>query len=195
MLQLKSGLRTALAVLTAGFCLILAGQAASKSVYVWETEDGVSSFTDDEKQVPKRYKGAAKRETLRNLQSYERFTPSDGKATGNYAERLRSRLSTLRESSRVEAPAHPGMYRRDGSRAGIQVSGRDRGAVGIALGGRHGGHGPVDVENWRVRVGSEIATRHATVVSQGGKILSVIRDEANVSNISDIPRIRNGRRP
>ncbi len=192
MLQLDNGLRTGLAVLTVGMCLALAGPAASKSVYAWETEDGVSSFTDDEKHVPKRYKKAAKRQTLRSLQSYERFTPSDRKAAGDYAERMRSRLSERREAARAHAPMHKLHHR--GKGMGIQVSGRDRGAV--TLHSRHHDNGePTRVDELRVRVGSEIATRHATVVSQGDRVLSVITEEANVTNLTDTPTIKAGVRP
>ena len=191
MLQLRSGVRTGLAVLTVGFCLALAGPAASESVYAWETEDGVSSFTDDEKRIPKRYKQVAKRQTLRSLKSYQRFTPSDPKASSDYAERLRSRLSEARATNRELAPTVVAGRRSGGIRGGVQVSGRDRGAVGVSLGGGSGG-GPVEVDNYRVRVGSEIATRHATVVSRDGKVLTVIRSEPNVSNITYVPRIKAG---
>ena len=194
MLQLNDGLRTGLAVLTVGICLALAGPAASKSVYAWETEDGVSNFTDDEKQIPKRYKAAAKRRTLRSLTSYERFTPSDRKASGDYAERLRSRLSQARETARVTSSTAAMRHHYRGIRGGVQVSGRDRGAVGVGFRGDRDG-GPIEVDNYRVRVGSEIATRHATVVSQDGVVLTVIRDEPTVWNLSHVPRIKSGRLP
>jgi hypothetical protein len=191
MLQLNHGLRTGLTVLTVGMCLALAGPAASKSMYAWETEDGVSNFTDDEKQIPRRYKAVAKRQTLRSLNSYERFTPSDRKASGDYAERLRSRLSKARETARVSTPTAGWRHHGGGVRGGVQVSGRDRGAVGVGFRGDRDG-GPIEVDSYRVRVGSEIATRHATVVSQDGQVLTVIRDEPNVSNITYVPRIKSG---
>ena len=190
MLQLDQ-IRSCLAVMTVGVCMALAGPAASKSVYAWETEDGVSAYTDDEKQIPKRYKGIAKRQTLRHLKTYSRFTPSGRKVSGSHAERVRTRLAELRESARTSAPTY-GHHR--GMGLGVQVSGRDRGAVGLRL-GRYGGGEPYVVNDLRVRVGSEIATRHAIVVSQGDRVLSTTLGERNVSNISDIPRLKAGFRP
>jgi len=190
MLQLKYGVRTGLTVMTVGLCLALAGPAASKSVYVWETEDGVSSFTDNEKHIPKRYQKEAKRETLRNLKSYERFTPSDRKTSGDYAERLRSRLSEVRETNRVPSVT-VAMQQSQGVRGGVQVSGNDTGAIGVGFGADPDGD-PIEVDNYRVRVGNEIATRHATVVTQNGRVLTVVRGEANVSNITYVPRIKPG---
>ncbi len=54
---------------------------------------------------------------------------------------------------------------------------------------------PYVVNDLRVYVGDEIATRHAIVVSQGDRVLSTTLGEANVTNISDIPRLKAGFRP
>src|SRR5262245_29594225 len=69
--------------------LVLAGSAAAdRAYYTWQTEEGAVAFTDDAKAIPEAYRKQAQRRTLRSLESYERLTPNDARATSDYAARL-----------------------------------------------------------------------------------------------------------
>jgi len=87
-------MRTFAAILFMVLCTALASTADAET-YRWVTEDGTVSFTDDEKQIPKRYRAAAAEVDLKTM-SADRFTPTKAAETAEYAAALNARLERLR---------------------------------------------------------------------------------------------------
>ncbi len=147
------------------------------TVYTWRTEDGTVSFTDDVKHIPSRYRGQAETRAMKDLDGYKRFTPADKSSTNDtYAERLNSRLATLKGEDAV-------------ARDGVEYGGSGDGIAVITGGTRNGGNGmvvpvgssrdgaPTIVEQRRTKPSDSMATRHETVVKQGDRVISIQRNE------------------
>ena len=58
--------------------IVLAGGESNDTsgvvAFVWTSDSGTVSFTDDEKRIPERYKKQARQLVLGDLKDYERFT-------------------------------------------------------------------------------------------------------------------------
>jgi len=179
--------RTACAVIAAAVCVAIAVPALAGGVYSWRTLDGSQAFTDDAKQIPARYRDAAERQTLRHLEDYSRYTPSQVGTQEPYAERLNRRLSHLRETMAprepVEAAAPEGM--RLGVPAGTGRYGQSE-QISLPLDGED--DDPIVIESVRLqRDPGHITTRHATVIRQGDRIISVRKSERNDTAPSEWP--------
>ena len=166
--------------------MALSTPAAAGSDYAYRTDEGAYAFTDDAKAIPEAYRAQAERRPLRSLRAYERLTPSDARATSDYAKRLDERLVYLRELNRPAPTA-------DAARA-------PRGtAPAIAL--RTGGEGsplleitpvdgassdePVIVETLRAHPANRIVTRNNTVVRQGDRTLAIVRSRGREWNVTE----------
>jgi hypothetical protein len=171
--------RTACAVIAAAVCVAIAVPALAGSVYSWRTLDGSQAFTDDAKRIPTRYRDAVERQKMKQLKDYSRYTPSQVGAEEAYAERLNRRLDHLRGTAapreRVDAAAPEGM------RLGVPAGGGRYGQseqISLPLDGED--DAPIVIESVRLRRDpGHITSRHATVIRQGNRIISVRKDERN----------------
>ena len=130
-----------------GFSLLLAGIARAGEIYSWTTVDGNVAFTDNPKNA--------------------QFTSEDSAETARYSDQLAKRVEYLRgmNSARAAAPAAAESV----GVASITVSGVDLRLPAADP------SAPIIVERLRVKSGSQIATRHDTLVSQGGTPLAIVR--------------------
>jgi hypothetical protein len=179
--------QTAFAVIAAAVCIAIAVPALAGGVYSWRTLDGSQAFTDDAKQIPALYRDAAESQTLRPLKEYSRYTPSQVGTKEPYAERLNRRLGHLRGTAapleQVEATPPEGM--RLGVPAGTGRYGQSE-QISLPLDGED--DGPIVIESVRLRKDpGHITTRHATVIRQGDRIISVRKDERNDTAPSEWP--------
>jgi hypothetical protein len=199
------------AFLSLGFAV--AGSSASAGeLYRWVTSDGTIAFTDDAKRVPQAYRGEAKRTRPASLESFARFTPVDAKAEAARAAELDARLDALRAlnepesfapGSGIAAAEGPAVSHLD-LRAEERVEGRrfvgfrngrpvyrrtsrprsvDEPVPSLALPLDPESHEPVVVEKRRVFDSDSGTTRHVTVVSQGERILSIVKPRARAGTV------------
>lgn len=175
---------------------LAAPMASAGMVYRWTTDDGVVSFADEAKRIPKRYRDRAVRVETQRLDQYKRLTETDQAASEEYGERLKARVAELRAlngSGYVNAEAKPeassvveiplaGFERHAARRAADGTYGRRSGLVtpdtvipSLNLVADPNSDEPVVVEHHRVRPDGAITTRTVTVVRQGDRVLSVIK--------------------
>jgi hypothetical protein len=168
----------------------LALPASGGTLYQWTAEDGSVSYTDDAKRVPERYRAAAKQITVGGLTGYARHTPTRPEVQAEYVDQLAERIERLRTLNRdldEEAAA----------RAAVAAAGPVPGARGIgpslirvgrnlsvAVPDTAEGEAPVVVDDVRVRQPGSVFTVHDTVISQGGRVLMVVRGDKHNFEIS-----------
>jgi len=192
MLKLKRPVRILLpACAPALAALLVAGSAAAeRAYYAWRTDDGVYAFTDDPKAIPEAYRKQAERRSLRPLATYGRLTPSDPRATSDYAKRLDARLAELRERAEgmaapeaeiAAAPTTP-----TGSGPGISLrTGSSDDSPMLEIAPDEAGGGPVIVEEVAARRQNGIVTHDNTIVRQGDRTLAIVRSRPREWNISE----------
>jgi hypothetical protein len=164
--------RVAVAVTTG--CLLSTAAMAGGTAYHWVTEDGTYAFTDDPKAIPARYRDQAEAHTLKPLRDYPRFTP----------------VETPRGIARAEADTAPAA---DGPMVAAA-----QGYVGPTVSIRTGDDfsptidvspgtslEPVVIEKRRFRPESSVATRSNTIVSQGDRVLTIIKPRLRNSNVTE----------
>jgi hypothetical protein len=200
------------ALLSLGLAVVAGSSASAGELYRWVTSDGTIAFTDDAKRVPQAYRREATRTRIPSLQSFERFTPVDAKAEKQRAAELEARLAYLRElndpgtglgSAEASTPAeHPVARLELGSEErveGRRLVGFKKGkpvyrrtsrprsvedpAPSLALPIDPESAAPVVVEKRRVLDTDSGSTRHVTVISQGDRILSVVKPRARASSV------------
>ena len=173
---------------TAALALVMAPlQAGAESVFRWTAEDGSVAYTDDAKRIPERYRPAAETIQTGGITSYKRYSPATGEAQVAYAEQLAERVKRLRElNRRLELDAAPRYVQGasvtpqgGGTDAYVQVG--DELTLRVPTGA---GATPVVVQDVRVRRPDSIFTSTDTVVSQGGKVLLVVRGDRHSQNPS-----------
>ena len=169
------------ALLLAG-SLLWAVPAAAGDVYYWVTEEGVHSYSDSLKQVPKRYRGEARKSRLNALESYERWTPSDRAMEGDYVRRLPANLARLRA---FNASAEPGAAANTPETALLQV-GPAGTNVQLNLPAHRAGRAPVVVQTARGQLPGEDATRNVTWVRSGDETLAVLLGDRNEGPVAPI---------
>jgi len=168
--------------------LVLAGTAAAESAYyAWRTDEGAYAFTDDARAIPEAYRKQAQRRTLSSLRSYGRLTPSNPRATSDYAQRLDARLAYLRErnarAAEPEAAAQPA--RRSAPAIALRTGGEDSPLLEITPVGAEGSDEPVIVEELAARPANGIVTHDNTVVRQGDRTLAIVRSRPREWNLAE----------
>ncbi len=161
-----AGLAVAL-VAVLGFGLAIATSAVAGEFYSWETADGNVAFTDNPKNIPARYRDQVRVRNFQGIKDYARFTAEDSVAAVRYSDQLAKRIEALRRlnGDRNFAPAAA----ENVGVASITVSGVDLRLPAADT------SAPIIVEKLRVKSFDQIATRHDTLVSQGGTPLAIVR--------------------
>ncbi len=150
-----------------GFAVLLAGSSRAGEIYSWSTVDGNVAFTDNPKNIPARYRDQVQVRKSAGIEDYARFTSKDSAKTALYSDQLAKRIEYLRglNRDRAAAPAAAGST----GVASITVSGIDLRFPTADT------SAPIIVEKLRVKSDGQIATRHDTFVSQGGRPLAIVR--------------------
>lgn len=93
----------------AAFLLVglLSAPVQASDVFFYETEEGVLSYTDDEKRIPSRYSKTTEIVAFPALEDYERFTPVLKRADKSEVEAEPSPLRTTCSKPDLEAVAFP----------------------------------------------------------------------------------------
>jgi hypothetical protein len=162
--------RGALAIMVIGVlgvALLLAGYSRAGEIYSWTTADGNVAFTDNSKNIPARYRDQVRVRKPAGIKDYARFTSEDSTQSARYSDQLAKRIEYLRwvNESRDAAPAAGGNV----GVASVTVSGVDLRLPAADT------SAPIIVEKLRVKSSDQIATRHDTLVSQGGTPLAIVR--------------------
>jgi hypothetical protein len=152
-----------------GLALLLASSSRAGEIYSWKTVDGNVAFTDNQKNIPARYRDQVQVRKSEGIEDYERFTSEDSTQTERYADQLAERLEYLRwvNSGGDTAPA----VGQNVGVASVTVSGVDL-RLPAADTSR-----PIIVEKLRVMSADQITSRHDTLVSQGGTPLAIVRGD------------------
>ena len=163
-----------------GFGLAVATPAVSGEIYSWDTGDGNVAFTDNPKNIPSRYRDQVQVRKSEGIKDYARFTAEDSAVTERYSDQLAKRIEYLRwaNSARNGAPAAA----ENVGVASITVSDVDLRLPAADT------NQPIIVEKLRVKSSDQIASRHDTLVSQGGTPLAIIRgnQQGEVGGAADI---------
>ncbi len=171
-----------LVALVAGVGL-LGGSAGAEGAYTWQTRDGVESYTNDPRDIPRRYRAEARPTELESLQSYPRFTPVDSTASRQYANRVAIRLAYLRSLNAGLGTAKTAPTA-GGEQVVVRVD-RDNASPEIAGPTRGDGRGePVVTEIRRYKVKGWEVTRHNTVVRQGDRVLAVVKPRPHQGSVA-----------
>jgi len=163
-----------------GFGLAVATPAVSGEIYSWDTGDGNVAFTDNPKNIPSRYRDQVKVRKTEGIENYARFTAEDSAVTERYSDQLAKRIEYLRwaNSDRNDDPAADDSV----GVASITVSDVDLRLPAADT------NQPIIVQKLRVQASDQIASRHDTLVSQGGTPLAIIRGDqrGEVGSASDM---------
>jgi hypothetical protein len=170
----RNVLRQAPMALLAVLTLVLSAPVAADTFFSWETEEGTPSFTDDPKRIPAQYRAVAKERPRSDLRRYSRTS-----VVAPDRDRRLARAGDLRGAIAVASPGLPGtgsdeaafMIRTSGSSQGVATQ------VGFPV--SSGPMEPIVTDNVRVMPADSEATRHITIVRQGGRVLSVVRPQLN----------------
>ena len=163
-----------------GFGLAVATPAVSGEIYSWDTGDGNVAFTDNPKNIPSRYRDQVQVRKSEGIENYARFTAEDSAVTERYSDRLAKRIEYLRWAN--------------GARNGAPAAAENVGVASITVSDvdlrlpAADTNQPIIVEKLRVKSSDQIASRHDTLVSQGGTPLAIIRgdQQGEVGGAADI---------
>ena len=163
----KAGLVPVL-VAVMGLGLVLATPAIAGEIYSWQTENGEVAFTDNPKKIPARYRSQVQTRSAEPIEDYAQFSRAESEATNRYAEQLAARVERLRRfnADRDAAEVAPGALN---GVATINVAGIDLRLPGADV------DAPIIVEKVRVLGDGQLASRHDSVVRQGGRTLAIVR--------------------
>jgi hypothetical protein len=150
-----------------GLLLLLASPSRAGDIYSWETADGNVAFTDNAKNIPARYSDQARVRKSVGIKDYAQFTSDDFATSDDYSDQLAKRVEYLRWFN-ARGDAAPAADDKIGV-ASVTVSGVDL-RLPAADTSR-----PIIVEQLRVMSSGQMATRHDTLVSQGGTPLAIVR--------------------
>ena len=162
--------------------LLLANYSRAGEIYSWETADGNVAFTDNQKNIPARYRDQVKVRKPEGIKDYARFTSEDSAETEHYSDQLAKRVEYLRWLN--------------GGRDARSADGENVGVAAITVSGvdlrlpAADTSAPIIIEQLRVKSYDQISTRHDTLVSQGGTPLAIVRGNQggevdSVNNILD----------
>jgi hypothetical protein len=151
------------------------------TIYSWTTDDGDVAFTDDPKSIPERYRDQVRTRKSQPLADYERMTAQDPASTARYQEQLANRVLYLRAFNEAASQAPTYIDETVGQ---VQI---DVGGVTLDVAAGYSPD-PIIVESVRVRASGQIASRHDTVVRQGGRSLAIIRgrQEGELGGVSGV---------
>jgi hypothetical protein len=174
-----------MSLLPCAAALALGGSAAAESYYSYRTDEGAYAFTDDAKAIPEAYRAQARRHAMSPLRGYQRLTPSDARATSDYAKRLDARLSELRGMNQ-QASAERAARTGSGSAPtiAIQTGGEDSPLLQVTP-VEGGSSEPVIVETLSAKPAGGIVTRDNTIVRQGDQTLVIVRARSREWNLSE----------
>jgi hypothetical protein len=162
--------RGGLAVMVIGvlvLSLLIASYSRAGEIYSWTTADGNVAFTDSQKNIPARYRDQVQVRKSAGIEDYARFTAEDSAETERYSDQLAKRIEYLRWANSGQTAAPAGIN--SVGVASITVSGVDLRLPAADT------SAPIIVEKLRVKSAGQIATRHDTLVSQGGTPLAIVR--------------------
>jgi hypothetical protein len=162
--------RLALAVMVLGvlgLALLLANPSRAGDIYSWETADGNVAFTDNPKNIPARYSDQVRVRKSVGIKDYAQFTSDDSVKSDDYSDQLAKRVEYLRWSN-ARGNAAPVADENVGV-ASVTVSGVDLRLPAADT------SAPIIIEQVRVMSSGQMATRHDTLVSQGGTPLAIVR--------------------
>jgi hypothetical protein len=181
-MSIVSRRRTARTAATAfTLAALVAAPALAGQIYSWRTEDGTTAFTDDPKAIPERYRDRVDVRESAGIDEYARYTSARGGESA-YADRLSQRLDHLRAlNAHFDATAP-----RPAAAAQPSVA-INTGGLTIGVPAESSADGPVVVESVRFRHRDEQATRHNTVISQGGRVLTVIKGDPHIGPVNQAP--------
>jgi len=152
-----------------GLSILVAFSSHAGEIYSWETADGNVAFTDNPKNIPARYRDQVKVRKAGGIEDYARFTTGGAADTGRYSDQLAKRIDYLRalNNGRDATPSAEGTV----GVASVTVSGVDLRLPAADT------SAPIIVEKLRVIAADQIASRHDTLVSQGGTPLAIVRGD------------------
>jgi len=150
-----------------GFGLAVPTFAVAGEVYSWETADGNVAFTDNPKNIPARYSDQVRVRKSVGIKDYAQFTSDDSAKSDDYSDQLAKRVEYLRWSN-ARGNAAPVADENVGV-ASVTVSGVDLRLPAADT------SAPIIIEQVRVMSSGQMATRHDTLVSQGGTPLAIVR--------------------
>jgi hypothetical protein len=175
-------------LIAAALMLAVAGPAAAKVVYRWKTDDGVYAFTDDAKRIPEKYRSAAKASPLRPLQSYKHYTPAQRSGTTAHVRQMQKTAQDLRAiNQRVYGQPNvtvEQVYGAPSNEAVLRTGTTGQSTIEIQSGDESGE--PIVSTQRRYYVPGLNSTRTDTVVTQGDRIIAVVKPLPNQDNISTI---------
>ena len=164
--------------------LALAAPAVSNAeIFAWRTDDGVFAYADDHKKVPARYAPQAVRVNAGRFGDYHRLTVQDSVTSRAVQERLRERLSYLRAFNH-HAAAEAQAQSAPGAGPTVTVATGSPQAPTVDVPASHG-DGPLVVETVLGKDKGDMVTRPATIVTQGGRTLAVLKGRRTTHNLSD----------
>ena len=171
-------------LIAVAIALLLSSPAFAGVVYSWTTDEGTLSFTDEKDKVPAHYQAGVKTQSLKALRSYPRLTIENRTA----AIAPSAPAQEQGEVRLVQPERNPGLS--------VLVGGTRFGANAtvVPVGRSEEGEAPTIIETRRVKARNSMATRHETVISQGGRILSIQRDElSQIDSTGLVPPVLSGR--
>ena len=171
--------------------LLSAGLAEAKTVWRWQTEEGVYAFTDDPKRIPARYRSQARASTLRPLATYSQYTPAQRSGQKSWTKNMQQAARNLAElNARVDGRGPGVVYgvADPGTDAVIRSSTSGQTFVEAQTGLATADSGePLVIEEKRFYVPGLNVTRRDTIVRQGDRILAITKPLPNQDDISQIP--------
>lgn len=162
----------AVAVLTG--CLLSTPALAGGTAYHWVTDEGTFAFTDDAKAIPKRYRSQVEARTLKPLQSYERFTPVETRRV--------ARSAPAAGAPAAASPAETARYGPVGPTVSLRTGDDHSPTIDVSPGTSLE---PVVIEKQRFRPDGSMATRSNTIVSQGDRVLTIIKPRLRNHNVTE----------
>jgi hypothetical protein len=159
----------------------LFGAPIAADIIAYRTEDGVFAYTDDHDKVPARY--AADAVTVRDskLHTYPRLTIEDTDAAREVSARLEKRLDYLRQAnaaSAAEREVAANATAQQGTVISIPTARGSATSPSIEV-ATNPADGPIVIEEIRTKDGARAATRGATLVKQGDKVLAITKSRAH----------------
>ncbi len=166
------------AAVVAGCLLTTPAAAEGRTVYQWVTDEGTLAFTDDEKAIPTRYRDRVKQREMLGLTEYRRYTriATPQRVPDRAPEPEPSRLQAFEAPPQRSAPGR-------GPTVSVRTGGANSQVIDVTPDANEAE--PIVIEKRRYVAENGSVTRTNTIVRQGDRILTVIKPQANQTNITD----------